>query len=921
MTGDPLVRDALATNSRSPSQYRPTWVAMLALSSLLAACGGGGSSSSPGATYTAASGLAQKGPLIKGSEVTAQTLDTSLSPTGQQYTYQVSSNLGTFTPTAAFTSEYVGVVATGYYFDEVQNGLSSGTITLYGYSDLAADGVLNVNLLTTLAYQRIRNLVVNSHMSFAAARTQAEGEVQAALHIPPGSYGAFGTLDLSGTSDGDHILTAMSSLFVYGHPAGQLSALIANFQSDLGNNGKLTDPTIGAALTTAAMALNPAQIAGNLNAQYAAVGVTFSPSDITDWIDQDGDGVVGKFKFQVPDATPASTFTLPAWVVSQLAGKQVSVTGGQLTVNGTPVAGSATVQSGDVVAVSTSTLAAQNGMVNVYVLSGGARVARVSFVNGLQSLAITPAAASVPDGLTLQLTVTGTFSDTGAAGLTSSVQWTSTTPSVATVSATGLLQAQSLGTATITATLGAVSTSQNVTVTAAVLEAIAITPTSPATGVGLMLQLAATGTYSDGTTGDVTSQATWTSSTPAAASIGGTTGLVSGISLGSTNITATVGSLTGTVPLRIVTGVWTPAASMLTPHAYHTATLLPNGNVLVLGGQGSSASGTADAEIYHPLSDTWTPAANLPTALTNQAATLLNDGTVLVTGGNDPALGGMTTSQVEIYDPVTNTWTAGPSMIAPHAGHTATLLPNGKVLVVAGYGITSVVPVGPISSSEIYDPVAKTWSQAATLPLARVDHSATLLANGTVLVAAGLTSADPSGANVILAVDGVVYNPASDQWTPTGNLQTPRFAHTATLPANGKVLLAGGEDKNYLPLANTETYDPATNTWSAGANLLVARGRASATLLSSGKVLIAGGQVPCTPTSCPPGTGAMPGATSELFDPVASASSMAASLNQGRFAHTATLTPNGVVVVVGGYGALLSQPFAAGQTATAELYW
>ncbi|HKD54297.1 MAG TPA: kelch repeat-containing protein [Steroidobacteraceae bacterium] len=915
----------LASAVRRHAPCSRAWLALVTLSSLLAACGGGGSgssgsSSSSGTTYSATGGVAQKGPLIKGSAVTAQSLDANLSPTGQQYTYQVTSNLGTFAPTSAFTSEYVGVAATGYYFDEVENDISSGTITLYGYSDLAADGVMNVNLLTTLAYQRIRNLVANSHMTFAAARTEAEGEVLTALHIPAGSYGAFGTLDLSGTSDGDHILAAMSSLFVYGHPAGQLSVLVANFQNDLGTYGRLTDPATSAALVAAAGALNPAQIAANLNTQYASFGVTFSASDITDWIDQDGDGVVGKFKFQVADATPASVFTLPSSVLSQLVGKQVSAVGGQLAVNGTPVTDSITLQSGDVIAVSTSTTASQFGMVNVYVLSGGTRVARVSFVNGLQSLAITLAHASVPKGLTQQLTVTGTFSDSGAADLTSSVQWTSASPSVAMVGASGLLQAQSLGSATITATLGSVSTSQIVTVTAAALEAIAITPTAPATGVGLMRQLAATGTYSDGTTADLTSQATWTSSTPAVASIGGGTGLVTGISLGSTNITAKVGSLTSTVPLQIVAGVWTPASATLIAHAYHTATLLPNGNVLVIGGQGNTADYTADAEIYHPLTDTWTPAPSLPTGIGNQTATLLNDGTVLVAGGNQANLEGMPGTQVEIYDPVTNTWTQGPDMISAHASHTATLLPSGKVLVAAGFGITSVVPVGPISSAEIYDPVAKTWSPAASLPLARVSHSAMLLASGTVLVAAGRTSADPSGAQ-IMAVDGVVYDPASDHWTATGNLVTPRSAHTTTLLANGKVMLTGGRDINYSPLANTEIYDPATNSWSAGGNLLVARGDASATLLPTGKIMIVGGAVPCPPTGCPPGSGAMPGGTSELLDPVANTSAVAANLNQGRFGHTATLMANGVLLVVGGYGANPIQTFASAQTPTAELYW
>jgi hypothetical protein len=117
-------------------------------------CGGGGISTAPVAplaqTYTAKSGVAQKGPLIKGSTVTAQELDAGLSPTGVQYSYHTISDLGAFSPTSTFSSQYIGVNATGYYFDELANVVSTGTVTLNAYSDLAIDSVMNVNLLTTL---------------------------------------------------------------------------------------------------------------------------------------------------------------------------------------------------------------------------------------------------------------------------------------------------------------------------------------------------------------------------------------------------------------------------------------------------------------------------------------------------------------------------------------------------------------------------------------------------------------------------------------------------------------------------------------------------------------------------------------------------------------------------------------------------
>jgi hypothetical protein len=207
-------------------------LALLLVLLQVSGCGGGSSASSappPPITYTAKSGVAEKGPLQQGSIVTAQELNASLSPTGKQYSYQVATDLGSFSPTSAFTSQYIGVDATGYYFDEVANTVSTGPITLNSYSDLSVDSVLNVNLLTTLAYQRIRTLVTQSGLSFAAARTQAEGEVLKAMHIPPASqFPVFDTLDFRNISDADHLLVAISSVFAYGNTAGNLSALTAS---------------------------------------------------------------------------------------------------------------------------------------------------------------------------------------------------------------------------------------------------------------------------------------------------------------------------------------------------------------------------------------------------------------------------------------------------------------------------------------------------------------------------------------------------------------------------------------------------------------------------------------------------------------------------------------------------------------------
>lgn len=880
--------------------------ALVSFSLLLISCGGSDGSASqsqpvvpPQVTYTAKSGVAQKGPLIKGSTVTAQELGSNLSPTGKQYSYQTTTDLGTFSPTSTFGSQYIGLIATGYYFDEVANAVSSGTITLDGYSDLAVDSILNVNLLTTLEYQRIQNLVTQSNMTFVAARTQAEREVLTALNIPAGSYGSFDTLDLSGGTDGDQILAAISSIFVYGNSSGPLSSLIANFQSDIGANGVISSSATKTALAAAAKAINPAVVAANLTQEYSSVGVVFTAANISDWIDQDGDGVVGKFKFQVADATPSSVFTFPTFVVTEVAGTSVSVTAGQLSVNGIPASGAVSVSAGDTISVSPGAGAFPNGVMTSYLLTGGNKIARVSFVSGLLSIAVTPSSPSIPNGLTLQFTATGTFSDTSTSDLTNVVQWTSGTPAIATLGTTsGLASSLAVGSSVITATSGLVSGSSTLSVTPAIAASISIAPNPAFSGVGLPLQLTATATYSDGTTANVTNVASWTSSAPSIATVGPTTGQTIAIALGSTTISATIGALTTAAPLSVVTNMWSLTGSLSVQRVGHTATLLPNGKVLVAGGADlfSGSGSVASAELYDPVAGTWSLTGSLSVPRFGHTATLLPNGMVLVAGGGSAA--------TELYDPVAGTWSSTSSMSVPRTNHTATLLLNGNVLVTGGYNNSQG---SPFASAEIYDPVAGTWSLTGSMSVARDLHTATLLPNGKVLVAGG-TNFD------FTFVSAELYDPVAGIWSLTGSLSTARSGHTATLLPSGMVLVAGGTLYQIQPngpiTATAELYDPAAGTWATTGSLATPRSAHTATLLPNGTVLAAGGDYN-------PDT-AMATATAELYDPVAGTWSGAANLSTSRYEHTATLLPDGAVLAVGGVttvGEIINT------TASAELYW
>src|SRR5438477_5116367 len=154
------------------------------------------------------------------------------------------------------------------------------------------------------------------------------------------------------------------------------------------------------------------------------------------------------------------------------------------------------------------------------------------------------------------------------------------------------------------------------------------------------------------------------------------------------------------------------------------------------------------------------------------------------------------------------TWTATGSLGTAHASHTATLLPNGKVLVAGGVNYS-----GTLGSAELYDRASGTWMATGSLGTARAGHTATLLPNGKVLVTGGLV--DFSGH---VTTSAELYNPASGTWTATGSLGTARASHTATLLPNGKVLVAaGGEDRR-----SAELYDPASGTWAATGSLVTA---------------------------------------------------------------------------------------------------
>jgi hypothetical protein len=870
----------------------------LAASALLTACGGGSPSGSttpvpPPTTYTATAGVAQKGPLAAGSTVTAQELGLNLSATGSLYSYTTSAT-GAFMPTSTFASPLLGMTATGTYTDEVTGAASDGPVTLQSYANLSTETVLNVNVLTTLAYARINTLLNTNGMAFADARAQAEREVLATFGIVVGtSPGTFGSLDASAATDGGHILAALSSVIVQGRSAAQVNALLTELQTDIAANGANLGSGNQQAIILSEQALNLDTVAAHLNAIY---GTSVDAGALAEWIDQDGDGVIGHDEFRVDNATPASSFTLPADFVAARAGSAISATAGQLTINGVAAAGAATFSAGDTVALA-APASLPDGTLKAYLQIGSTRVARVTFVKGLASIAITPTTGTLPLGISQRFVATGTFADGHSADVSDAVTWTSSAPAVADVgAATGLADALTLGATTITATSGTASGTLALTTIAAAIQSMVIAPATLQTGVGITRHFTATGTFSDGSTADVTASAVWATQTSGIASV--SNGSASGLALGTTGVTATIGAVSAGAQVAVTTDTWTAAPQMPTERvAGHTATLLASGKLLVAGGVKSGGAGTAAADLFDPVSATWASVAPMNVMRASHTATLLTDGRVLVTGGSTvssaAAKGYVNNASAEIYDPVANTWTATPPMSVARSHHTATLLPDGKVLVVGGENVLYLVE----ASAEIYDPVANTWTATRAAPVSpRSQHTATLLPSGLVLIAGGfdIVQGVLTPLNTAELYDPVLHTTTGTDgngvtttvttgmdFTATAPMAFAHYGHSATRLPDGRVVVVGGTT------TQAEIFDPVAATWTTQAATTSVHTSHAAVLLPDGRLLIVGGTQFAQPTA-------------ELFDPATGLWTAAAPMLVTRSNPTATLLPDGSVMVCGG---------------------
>jgi hypothetical protein len=216
-------------------------------------------------------------------------------------------------------------------------------------------------------------------------------------------------------------------------------------------------------------------------------------------------------------------------------------------------------------------------------------------------------------------------------------------------------------------------------------------------------------------------------------------------------------------------------------------------------------------------------------------------------------------------------------MIEPRSGHTATLLPGGKVLIAGGMRRNQDF----YKSAELYDPAMGKFQPTGEMSQRRVGHIAVLLASGKVLVAGGWVGMEGTDS-------AELYDPATGRFTPIAKMTTPRGRPSATLLANGDVLIAGGERRDNESLPSAEIFHASTLTFQPTSAMHHARISHSATLLKDGHVLIAGGYADSVVASA------------ELYDPKSGTFTETGSLGVGRCKHTAGILPDGRVLIAGG---------------------
>ncbi len=394
-------------------------------------------------------------------------------------------------------------------------------------------------------------------------------------------------------------------------------------------------------------------------------------------------------------------------------------------------------------------------------------------------------------------------------------------------------------------------------------------------------------------------------------------------------------------------GVWRKASSMAQPRYGHTATLLEDGRVVMVGGRANTI--LRGAEIYDPRSDIWSQASRLVNAKAHHTAVRIGDGLVMVIGGITLTPDGETaTASTEIYDAFSGRWAAASNMEVARASHAGVAFPDGRVLVTGGIGSDD----DALASAEMYGPSTGLWAQIESMSEPRVGHTATLLPDGRVLVAGGIASVpnESSGDSAVSLATAEIFDPATGEWSQTGEMADGRVNHMASLMIGGNVVVTGGArevgatglEEFGATLASAEIYELATGTWTTVDSLTSGRSFHTSVVLRGGLLMVVGGLIggggvlfspvevlnPATltwsqPVSMAARTGAPAPTPPRSPLPTATPRRILGEMTTARFAHHGVaVLPDGRALVAGGWDtpSYSSADANSVNTAAAEVY-
>jgi hypothetical protein len=332
----------------------------------------------------------------------------------------------------------------------------------------------------------------------------------------------------------------------------------------------------------------------------------------------------------------------------------------------------------------------------------------------------------------------------------------------------------------------------------------------------------------------------------------------------------------GTAASVLRVGTVTPATSMLEPRSGQTATLLPDGKVLIAGGMRRNQDFYKSAELYDPATGKFQPTGEMAERRVGHIAVLLRSGKVLIAGG---WVGHVTTDSAELYDPATGKFAAIAKLTARRGEPRATMLANGDVLITGGDDHDG--PSGHLASAELFRAATLSFHATGVMHHARVAHTATLLNDGKVLIAGGHGES--------LTASAELYDPKTETFSETGSLLTARCKHTAGLLPDGRVLIAAGSNELGWSgnLNSAEVYDPHTGKFAPTSSMNDSRFKLpqEAEQLQDGKLLVAGGSK-----------------EAEIFDPESGKFFVVSGrMNDNWHYMTETKLLDGSVLLAGGY--------------------